>query len=291
MSGGKLFALAAISLLLFGCLQFESSVKVNASLPEGVNVTLPAISAGQNHTANETNATIAALPDSLKICFYGDRAANGTDYEAVIADNLTVFRLGQNNTIGLAPVWLDSASGPGDFSGCAVIVLKDDAKGKVCDAVQRTAVRERIITGNSGLIAIKTACTAANDDPAVFGWDYKLAEAIPAKMDVPGRDPEAIGTYEIAFSYFDIKSDDPALAGMKNFNISNVEGVKVTPANAGYPSAYFRTDPTKLTQPAPYAIIQMSTGANYAYYFSYDPLRTPSIFRRVVELLAEKYVG
>ena len=290
MVGWRVFAILIFSFLLLGCLQFESSVKVNASLPGEVNITLPTANQTTNQT-NQSNASVASLPDSLKICFYGDAKTNGSEYAAVIAENLTLFRAGQNKTIGLEATWLDATSGPGDFSGCAVIVLKDDAKGKVCDSVQRMAIRERIITGNSGLIAIKEACTRANDDPAVFGWDYKLAGVIPAKMDVPGRDPEAIGTYEIAESLFDIKSDDPALAGMKNFNISNIEGIKVTPANTGYPSAYFRSDPTKLTAPAPYAIIQMSTGANYAYYFSYDPLRTPSILRRVIELLAEKYVG
>jgi hypothetical protein len=285
------------ALLFAGCIQgidFQNGT-ISIEVPDGITGTVvtPAPTAGANANAssNQTqNASVQAinLPDSINICIYGDRSAAGAQYEGVLADNLTLVEF--NKSIALVPKWLGGASGAPDFIDCSVIIAKDDAVGQKCGRVARDEIKLQVQTRRTGFILTQGACSLDEDDPAVQGWDFRWKGFLPLKMDCPHNDPCTLGTETVENAKFVIDDPyDPAIGDAKNFNVTNLTITITNQDENGKIAAYVRTDPTKTTEVAYAALVRKSAmlpTEGYLYYFAYDPLRTKSILRRVVELEA-----
>ncbi len=285
------------ALLFAGCIQgvdFQNGT-ISVQVPD--NLQVPAIPALPNATAeganasNQTqNASVQAirLPDSINVCIYGDKSAKGSDYEAVLADNLTL--VDYNKSIALVPKWLGGQSSALEFADCSVIIAKDDGVGKSCGRVARDAIKLQVQTRRTGFILTQSACSLDESDPAVQGWDFRWKGFLPLKMDCPHNDPCTLGTDTVENAKFVVDDPyDPAIGDAKNFNVTNLTITITNQDENGKIAAYVRTDPTKTTEVAYAALVRTSAmlpTEGYLYYFAYDPLRTKSILRRVVELEA-----
>ncbi|MFQ5405817.1 MAG: hypothetical protein ACE5DI_01530 [Candidatus Micrarchaeia archaeon] len=284
----KIFALLT-ALVLTGCVNIGSNVTIQnntldaPSLNGSVDVEMP------NATLNISQTDFSLrLPNSIKVCIIGQQ---NQEYENVLQENLTLVNF--NKSIRLQSVWLSESSSRLEIEECSVIIAKDDSTGRICGRIMREAVKKRATQNRAGFILTQNACTLT-DDPAVSGWDLSWKGFVPLKMDNPSNEPIALGTETLENGKFVVEdSTDPAIGVVKNFNFSNWTVTKTDQTANGKIVALLRTDPVKTTQPA-YAGIVRKTSLlpqdGYVYYFSYDPTKTPTILRLVLELQAKRHL-
>ncbi len=293
----KIFAavFSALALILAGCIVQNVSISngtLAIEVPDNFTGTVATPAANASATpANASNATLQILPDSINVCIVGDKSAAGAGYENVLAENLTLVEF--NKSIALVPKWLDDSSSRAEFTGCGVIIAKDDGVGVICSRVARDAIKLQVQSRRAGFILTQSACSLA-DDPAVQGWDLSWKGFVPLKMDCPHNDPCTLGNAIVENAKFVIDDPyDPAVGDAKNFNLTSINVTDTNQDENGRIVAFLRTNPTKTTEVAYAAVVRKKTilpTEGYTYYFAFDPLQTPSILRRVIELLAKRNV-
>lgn len=258
--------------MLAGCLSLDNGqlrVRVDTS-----NLT--------NISANQSlNATMVPIPKSLSLCVFGAPAAEDKALEA----NLTC----RGEAVKLELRQLSGTARPGDFAGCALIYLKDDAEGRYLDRALRAAVRQEVLAGSS-LVLWGEAGTLVHDDEAVLGWAPELGDIVPATIAGPGKEPQKIGTVENASGTIDLTGGDALLEPWAGLGLSNANITEVSAENDPEVLAYMRTGP--YTTSSSYYAVLRANPAGPVYYFSFDPQRhTPQQFSLFVGSLAGEYLS
>ncbi|MBI5635895.1 hypothetical protein HY993_02950 [Candidatus Micrarchaeota archaeon] len=271
-------ALAALAVVLAGCISINySNEQVNASVNasaakqqlDGLTKLVGDIASGQ-----AVNVTI--IPKNVFFCAYGVR---DSAYEEALGGNITLL----NYSVEASVKWLGPSDLESDFADCATIIVKDDEVGKYLDYTARNAIAKKAI-GGAGVIFIREAATRVQSDGSIYGWDYILSDVVPARADVPSYEMQPLGYKQAEGTLTKLMEDASTMSLIDEKMFLNI--TIVTPK--ADTAAVFIVGEGGLRQSYP-AVLRKQVGRNTAYYFAYDPMRTPQVLRDAVESQASKY--